>query len=247
MYGSPRATVEDEYAKVRAENDWTARPGGAVSGPAARVLRLQPAQGVRAGGARALRRRSRPAAAASSSTSATRTCSWRTPAHVEQLAPGLPRGERAPDDDRGAPASIDLEEAPVRTRTGPHVPGRAATAARRRRGPGRASGRDRAWLRRSAGRQRDGRAGRGGRKQGSAHPTAQVRRRWRRGPNISPAQRRWLRGESVRSGSTGFCTARTPRPATISGLGESWAAFRRLPLTQREFETIASNVAPYLR
>ncbi|HEX5576045.1 MAG TPA: amidohydrolase family protein [Gemmatimonadales bacterium] len=28
---------------------------------------------------------------------------------------------------------------------------------------------------------------------------------------------------------------------------EAWAAFRRLPLTQREFETIASNVAPYLR
>lgn len=27
----------------------------------------------------------------------------------------------------------------------------------------------------------------------------------------------------------------------------AWAAFRRLPLTQREFETIASNVAPYLR
>jgi predicted TIM-barrel fold metal-dependent hydrolase len=24
MYGSPRRTVEDEYAKVRAENDWTA-------------------------------------------------------------------------------------------------------------------------------------------------------------------------------------------------------------------------------
>jgi predicted TIM-barrel fold metal-dependent hydrolase len=28
---------------------------------------------------------------------------------------------------------------------------------------------------------------------------------------------------------------------------EAWAAFRRLPLTQREFETVASNVAPYLR
>jgi uncharacterized protein len=28
---------------------------------------------------------------------------------------------------------------------------------------------------------------------------------------------------------------------------EAWAAFRRLPLTQREFETIASNEAPYLR
>ena len=28
---------------------------------------------------------------------------------------------------------------------------------------------------------------------------------------------------------------------------EAWAAFRRLPLTQREFETIAENVAPYLR
>jgi predicted TIM-barrel fold metal-dependent hydrolase len=32
-----------------------------------------------------------------------------------------------------------------------------------------------------------------------------------------------------------------PRPR------ESWAAFRRLPLTDREFETIARNVAPYLR
>jgi uncharacterized protein len=28
---------------------------------------------------------------------------------------------------------------------------------------------------------------------------------------------------------------------------EEWAAFRRLPLTPREFETIARNVAPYLR
>jgi predicted TIM-barrel fold metal-dependent hydrolase len=28
---------------------------------------------------------------------------------------------------------------------------------------------------------------------------------------------------------------------------EGWAAFRNLPLTQREFETIARNVAPYLR
>jgi predicted TIM-barrel fold metal-dependent hydrolase len=28
---------------------------------------------------------------------------------------------------------------------------------------------------------------------------------------------------------------------------ESWAAFRRLPLTEREFETIASNVVPYLQ
>ncbi len=28
---------------------------------------------------------------------------------------------------------------------------------------------------------------------------------------------------------------------------ESWAAFRKLPLTEREFETIAKNVAPYLR
>jgi predicted TIM-barrel fold metal-dependent hydrolase len=28
---------------------------------------------------------------------------------------------------------------------------------------------------------------------------------------------------------------------------ESWAAFRRLPLTEREFDTIAANVAPYLR
>ena len=28
---------------------------------------------------------------------------------------------------------------------------------------------------------------------------------------------------------------------------EGWAAFRRLPLTEREFETIAKNVAPYLR
>ena len=28
---------------------------------------------------------------------------------------------------------------------------------------------------------------------------------------------------------------------------EGWAAFRRLPLTDREFETIAGNVAPYLR
>ena len=28
---------------------------------------------------------------------------------------------------------------------------------------------------------------------------------------------------------------------------ESWAAFRRLPLTESEFKQIASNVAPYLR
>lgn len=28
---------------------------------------------------------------------------------------------------------------------------------------------------------------------------------------------------------------------------EAWAAFRRLPLTEREFEKIATNVAPYLR
>jgi hypothetical protein len=28
---------------------------------------------------------------------------------------------------------------------------------------------------------------------------------------------------------------------------EGWAAFRRLPLTEDEFERIASNVAPYLR
>jgi uncharacterized protein len=28
---------------------------------------------------------------------------------------------------------------------------------------------------------------------------------------------------------------------------EGWAVFRRLPLTQREFEAIARNVAPYLR
>jgi hypothetical protein len=27
----------------------------------------------------------------------------------------------------------------------------------------------------------------------------------------------------------------------------SWAAFRRLPLTEREFKAIAENVAPYLR
>jgi hypothetical protein len=28
---------------------------------------------------------------------------------------------------------------------------------------------------------------------------------------------------------------------------EGWAAFRRLPLTNEEFRTIATNVAPYLR
>ena len=28
---------------------------------------------------------------------------------------------------------------------------------------------------------------------------------------------------------------------------EQWAAFRKLPLTDQEFRTIASNVAPYLR
>ena len=28
---------------------------------------------------------------------------------------------------------------------------------------------------------------------------------------------------------------------------EAWAAFRRLPLTDKEFLTIAANVAPYLR
>jgi hypothetical protein len=28
---------------------------------------------------------------------------------------------------------------------------------------------------------------------------------------------------------------------------EGWAAFRRLPLTDAEFRTIARNVAPYLR
>jgi hypothetical protein len=28
---------------------------------------------------------------------------------------------------------------------------------------------------------------------------------------------------------------------------ESWAAFRRLPLTRKELARIASNVAPYLR
>jgi uncharacterized protein len=28
---------------------------------------------------------------------------------------------------------------------------------------------------------------------------------------------------------------------------DSWAAFRRLPLTQREIKHIATNVAPYLR
>ncbi len=28
---------------------------------------------------------------------------------------------------------------------------------------------------------------------------------------------------------------------------EAWVAFRRLPLTEDEFETIARNVAPYLR
>jgi hypothetical protein len=28
---------------------------------------------------------------------------------------------------------------------------------------------------------------------------------------------------------------------------EAWAAFRRLPLTEREFRRIARNVAPYLR
>jgi predicted TIM-barrel fold metal-dependent hydrolase len=28
---------------------------------------------------------------------------------------------------------------------------------------------------------------------------------------------------------------------------ESWAAFRRLPLTEQEFAAIAANVAPYLR
>jgi hypothetical protein len=28
---------------------------------------------------------------------------------------------------------------------------------------------------------------------------------------------------------------------------ESWAAFRRLPLTEAEFDRIARNLAPYLR
>jgi len=28
---------------------------------------------------------------------------------------------------------------------------------------------------------------------------------------------------------------------------EAWAVFRRLPLTEKEFATIARNVAPYLR
>ena len=52
------------------------RAGGALSGPADRVLRLQPAEGLRAGGARPLRRATGASAAASSFTSATRTCSW---------------------------------------------------------------------------------------------------------------------------------------------------------------------------
>jgi len=29
--------------------------------------------------------------------------------------------------------------------------------------------------------------------------------------------------------------------------GQAWAAFRRLPLTEEEFRTVAENLAPYLR
>ena len=65
MYGSPSRTVDDEYAKVRAENDWTAT--------------------------------------------------------------GLSRRERAPDGDRGASPRVDLEEAAVRCRAGPRVPGATPT------------------------------------------------------------------------------------------------------------------------
>jgi ABC-type transport system substrate-binding protein len=47
IYGSPARTVDDEYAKVRAENDWTAAQAAQYPKPP-RVLRLQSARVVRA-------------------------------------------------------------------------------------------------------------------------------------------------------------------------------------------------------
>ncbi|UUZ47905.1 hypothetical protein LP420_33270 [Massilia sp. B-10] len=38
MFGSPVRSVENEYAKVRAENDWVAGPGRQVPEAPARVL-----------------------------------------------------------------------------------------------------------------------------------------------------------------------------------------------------------------
>lgn len=50
---------------------------------------------------------------------------------------------------------------------------------------------------------------------------------------------RQLGVERILYGSDGAAGANTPRAA--------WAAFRQLPLTEAEFGTIASNIAPYMR
>lgn len=61
--------------------------------------------------------------------------------------------------------------------------------------------------------------------------------------NISAANAGWWRNGFVRWASTEYCMARMRLGDNLRPR-EGWAAFRRLPLTDREFERIARNVAP---
>src|SRR5262245_4294676 len=56
MYGSPFRQVDDEYAKVKAENDWTAAQVAEYPGRLRAFLRFQSAKRLRTRGARAVRR-----------------------------------------------------------------------------------------------------------------------------------------------------------------------------------------------
>jgi uncharacterized protein len=246
IYGSPARTVGDEYAKVRAENDWN-RAQAAEYPKRLRAFcgfnrwRRMPSRSWH--GAPGIR----DCAAASNSTSATPTCSWENPAHIEQLR----RVFRAANENRMAivvhlRASISKKRpyGPVQARAfleqllpaAPDVTVQVAHLA------GTGPGYDDPPADSVMG--------------VLAHAVETGDPRTRRllfdiatvvdrGISAANAARvvkriRQVGVERILYGSDA-AAGDNLRPR------ESWAAFRRLPLTEGEFRTIARNVAPYLR
>src|SRR5437868_8919311 len=93
IYGSPSRSFDDEYGKVRGKR-LECCAGRSVSGSLDRILRLQSAKGLRAGGARALRQKSKSATRHQASLRQLRRAAGESGAR-NAAAQNIPRGEHA--------------------------------------------------------------------------------------------------------------------------------------------------------
>ena len=245
IFEQPSRKVDGAAEQLRRENDWTSRQVAQFPGPVDRVLRSQPAEGLRTRGARALRRRPEPPPRPQAASGQLGRRLPQSRAH-RTGSKSVSRGKRPSHGHRGTRARVGDGKPAVRTRRGRHLPGSSSCprlptwSCRWHISPARDRRKTRAHSRRSKClpmRWRSATRARVCSISMSPHWARLSRRssgrRW-------AAAIRQIGPERVLFGSDATLPSATP--------ADAWAALRKqLPLTEREFRTIANNVPPYLR